>query len=112
MWQCVFADGGKQARQASELLAVGGQGNDPADEAAGEVHQRQQLGHGVAAAEIAGAIFNHKDNKKGHHDVFRFWWWEHVGTPFTFLTHPTIASSHIVMQLQLCFYTGMSSLNF
>jgi hypothetical protein len=38
----------------------------------------------IKTAEIAGAIFNHKDNKKGHHDVFRFWWWEHVGTPFTF----------------------------
>ena len=29
-----------------------------------------------------------------------------------FLTHPTIASSHIVMQLQLYFYTRISSLNF
>ena len=38
----------------------------------------------IKTAQIAGAIFNHKDNKKGHHDVFRFWWWEHVGTPFTF----------------------------
>src|SRR6266700_3205570 len=38
----------------------------------------------IKAAQIAGAIFNHKDNKKGHHDVFRFWWWEHMGTPFTF----------------------------
>ncbi|KAF8799088.1 hypothetical protein BYT27DRAFT_7227978 [Phlegmacium glaucopus] len=31
-----------------------------------------------------GAIFNHKDDKKGHHDIFRYWWWEHVGTLFTF----------------------------
>jgi len=38
----------------------------------------------IKMAEIAGALFNHKDNKKGHHDVFRFWWWENVGTPFTF----------------------------
>ena len=38
----------------------------------------------IKAAQIAGAIVNHKDNKKGHHDVFHFWWWEHVGTPFTF----------------------------
>src|SRR5438445_13133867 len=30
------------------------------------------------------AIFNHKDDKKGHHDIFRYWWWEHVGIPFTF----------------------------
>jgi hypothetical protein len=38
----------------------------------------------IKTAEIAGAIFNHKDKKKGHHDVFRYWWWEHVGVPFTF----------------------------
>ncbi len=38
----------------------------------------------IKTAEIAGAIFNHKDNKKGHHDIFRYWWWEHVGIPFTF----------------------------
>ena len=38
----------------------------------------------IKAAEIAGAIFNHKDDKKGHHDIFRYWWWEHVGIPFTF----------------------------
>src|SRR6266568_6380667 len=35
-------------------------------------------------AQIAGSIFNHKDDKKGHHDLFHYWWWEHVGTPFTF----------------------------
>ncbi len=35
-------------------------------------------------AQIAGSIFNHKDDKKGHHDLFRYWWWEHIGTPFTF----------------------------
>jgi len=38
----------------------------------------------IKTAQIAGAIFNHKDDKKGHHDLFRYWWWEHVGTPFTF----------------------------
>ena len=38
----------------------------------------------VKTAQIAGAVFNHKDDKKGHHDIFRFWWWEHVGVPFTF----------------------------
>ena len=41
--------------------------------------------HGtIKTAEIAGAIFNHKNDKMGHHDVFRYWWWEHVGVPFTF----------------------------
>jgi hypothetical protein len=38
----------------------------------------------IKTAQLAGAIFNHKDDKKGHHDIFRYWWWAHVGTPFTF----------------------------
>lgn len=38
----------------------------------------------IKAAELAGAIFNHKNDKLGHHDIFRFWWWEHIGIPFTF----------------------------
>ncbi len=41
--------------------------------------------HGaIKTAQIAGAIFNHKDNKKGHHDFFCDWWKKHVGTLFTF----------------------------
>ena len=41
--------------------------------------------HGaIKTAQIAGAIFNHKDDKKGHHDFFRDWWKKHVGTSFTF----------------------------
>ncbi|KAF8872932.1 hypothetical protein CPB84DRAFT_1854232 [Gymnopilus junonius] len=38
----------------------------------------------IKTAELAGAIFNHKNDKIGHHDIFRFWWWQHVGVPFTF----------------------------
>ena len=38
----------------------------------------------IKTADIAGAIFNHKNNKKGHHDTFHYWWWEYIGTPFTF----------------------------
>ena len=38
----------------------------------------------IKTAEIAGAIFNDKDDKRGHHDIFRYWWWKHVGVPFTF----------------------------
>ena len=38
----------------------------------------------IKTAQIAGAIFNHKDDKKGHHDFFRDWWKKHVGKPFTF----------------------------
>lgn len=45
----------------------------------------------IKTAQIAGAIFNHKDDKKGHHDLFRYWWWEHVGTPFTF---PDTSNNH------------------
>ena len=45
----------------------------------------------IRTAQIAGAIFNHKDDKKGHHDLFRYWWWEHVGTPFTF---PDTSNNH------------------
>ena len=41
--------------------------------------------HGaIKTAQIAGAIFNHKDDKKGHHDFFRDWWRKHVNIPFTF----------------------------
>ncbi|KAF8799066.1 hypothetical protein BYT27DRAFT_7264089 [Phlegmacium glaucopus] len=51
-----------------------------------------QSTHGaIKMAEIAGAIFNHKDDKKGHHDIFCYWWWEHVGTPFTF---PDTSNNH------------------
>ena len=38
----------------------------------------------IKTAQIAGAIFNHKDDKKGHHDFFRDWWKKHIGTSFTF----------------------------
>jgi hypothetical protein len=38
----------------------------------------------IKTAQIAGAILNHKDDKKGHHDFFRDWWKKHVGIPFTF----------------------------
>ena len=27
---------------------------------------------------------NHKDDKKGHHDTFCWWWYENVGIQFTF----------------------------
>ena len=38
----------------------------------------------IKTAQIAGAIFNHKDDKKGHYDFFHDWWKKHVGIPFTF----------------------------
>ena len=38
----------------------------------------------IKLAQIAGALLNHKDNKKGHHDIFQYWQCEYMGTPFTF----------------------------
>jgi hypothetical protein len=39
---------------------------------------------GIKCAQIAGAILNNKLDKKGHHDVFRWWWREEVKSSFTF----------------------------
>ena len=52
----------------------------PAQERALELSTRGA----VKAAQIAGSILNHKDDKKGHHDTFRNWWEKHIGTHFTF----------------------------
>ncbi|TFK16613.1 hypothetical protein FA15DRAFT_606812 [Coprinopsis marcescibilis] len=41
-------------------------------------------GGGLKAAQLAGALLNHKDDKKGHHDKFRWWWQKNVGSTFTF----------------------------
>ena len=41
--------------------------------------------------QIAGAILNHKDDKKGHHDFFCDWWRKHVNMPFTF---PDTSNNH------------------
>ena len=38
----------------------------------------------VKANYIAGSILNHKDDKKGYHDIFRSWWRKHKKTEFTF----------------------------
>ena len=38
---------------------------------------------GVKTASIAGAIFNHKDDKKGQQDTFR-WWFKQSGIPINF----------------------------
>ena len=39
---------------------------------------------GVKATELAGNIFNHKNDTKGYHDTFRLWWEANVGHNFTF----------------------------
>lgn len=38
----------------------------------------------VKTASLAGALFNHKDDKKGHHDIFRIFFESHLGCIFTF----------------------------
>ena len=38
---------------------------------------------GVKAASLAGAIFNHKDDKKGQQDTFK-WWFQNAGIPIAF----------------------------
>jgi hypothetical protein len=67
----------------------------------------------IKTAQIAGAIFNHKDDKKGHHDLFRYWWWwEHVGTPFTF---PDTSNNHFQAYCNAAAAlapTGITSLHF
>src|SRR6202050_143178 len=45
---------------------------------------------GVKTAGIAGAIFNHKDDKKGQQEMFK-WWFEHVGIPMMF---PDTSNNH------------------
>jgi len=45
----------------------------------------------IKAAKIAGDILNNKNDKSGHHDQFRIWWKEKVGTDFTF---PDTSNNH------------------
>jgi hypothetical protein len=39
---------------------------------------------GVKTTKIAGEIFNSKNDKKGYHDTYRWWWMENVKENFTF----------------------------
>ena len=41
---------------------------------------------GVKAAQLAGEIFNNKNDKKGHHDSFHWWWKANVDYHLHFLT--------------------------
>jgi hypothetical protein len=38
----------------------------------------------IKAVQTAGAVLNHKDDKKGHQNMFQFWWRTHVKIHFTF----------------------------
>jgi hypothetical protein len=39
---------------------------------------------GVKATQLAGDILNHKNDKKGHHDTFRWWWLDNLKEQITF----------------------------
>ncbi|TEB18430.1 hypothetical protein FA13DRAFT_1758601 [Coprinellus micaceus] len=39
---------------------------------------------GIKCAQLAGAVLNNKLDKKGHHDLFRWWWKKVVNKAFTF----------------------------
>jgi hypothetical protein len=55
-------------------------------ETAAQTQAFEKTSHGVIkASQLAGAIFNNKFDKKGHHDTFRWWWAAHVEMEFTFL---------------------------
>ena len=45
----------------------------------------------IKTVQIAGAVLNHKDDKKGHHNFFCDWWRKHVNIPFTF---PDTSNNH------------------
>jgi hypothetical protein len=45
---------------------------------------------GVKAASLAGAIFNHKDDKKGQQDTFK-WWFQKAGIAIAF---PDTSNNH------------------
>ena len=50
----------------------------------GEQHALESTTRGgVKAAGLAGAIFNHKDDKKGQQDTFK-WWFRRAGIPISF----------------------------
>ncbi len=52
----------------------------PAQERALEMTTRG----GIKAARLAGEIFNNKNDKKGHHDSFRWWWETNFNETITF----------------------------
>ncbi|KAI9064676.1 hypothetical protein FKP32DRAFT_1611112 [Trametes sanguinea] len=61
---------------------------------------------GIQLTSLAGAlfsnIFNHKDEKKGHHDTYVFFFWETVGQPLRFPdTSNTCFSSHCTAATEL-----------
>ncbi|KAJ2977047.1 hypothetical protein NUW54_g11471 [Trametes sanguinea] len=57
---------------------------------------------GVKLTSLAGALFNHKDDKKGHHDTYAFYFRETVGQPLRFPdTSNTRYGSHCAAAAEL-----------
>ena len=52
--------------------------------AAQERALQMTAGGGVKTVQLAGEILNNKNDKKGHHDSFRWWWKSNVGHSFTY----------------------------
>ncbi|TFK17392.1 hypothetical protein FA15DRAFT_710848 [Coprinopsis marcescibilis] len=57
---------------------------DEAETAAQARAVERTTGGDLKTAQIAGALLNHKDDKKGHHDLFHWWWDKNVGINFTY----------------------------
>ena len=60
-----------------------GSDNDATSTAARRAVQNSSRG-ATKATKLAGDILNNKNDKSGHHDQFRIWWKDKVGTDFTF----------------------------
>jgi imidazole glycerol phosphate synthase subunit HisF len=57
---------------------------------------------GIKTTQLAGEILNNKNDKKGHHDFFHFWWLSNVGKTITF---PDICKSGLTTVLLMYIYT-------
>ncbi|KAF8813548.1 hypothetical protein BYT27DRAFT_7251075 [Phlegmacium glaucopus] len=70
-------------RDNAAVLKEVGPGDDVVTSAQERAFEMTDRG-GITATQLAGAIFNHKNDKVGHHNVFRWWWEKNVGSQFTF----------------------------
>ncbi|KAF8815542.1 hypothetical protein BYT27DRAFT_7225035 [Phlegmacium glaucopus] len=70
-------------RDNAAVLKEVGPGDDVVTSAQERAFEMTDRG-GIKATQLAGAICNHKNDKVGHHNVFRWWWEKNVGSQFTF----------------------------
>ncbi|KAF8803896.1 hypothetical protein BYT27DRAFT_7225810 [Phlegmacium glaucopus] len=70
-------------RDNAAVLKEVGPGDDVVTSAQEHAFEMTDRG-GIKATQLAGAIFNNKNDKVGHHNVFRWWWEKNVGSQFTF----------------------------